>query len=537
MADQDRDSSQRGLVWDRLDPASRRQFIRGALRLGLGAIAAPALVEALSACGQLGIGGGATLKTLTWSRGDDLRTQDPQAISGLMEGTIARVLYDPLVDTDAKGNLVNVLATDWSMAPDGMSYTFKLRSGVKFHDGSDFNADAVVFTFDRLLSNPTFQHASAFKGVLQKTVKVDPLTVRFELAKPDPGLINSFGEPILSPAAKQKYGDEFYKQIGGTGPFKFKSWTQNERWIGEANKEYWLKGFVKLDQYVFRSIREEATRIAALQNGEVDVIDNLSGDQADELGKDSNIQIVRSPGTSNIEITFNVRRDPFKNKDARWAVAYAIDRTNIVKNITKSGTVVGASIPPNTPGHSPELWAKLTPYDMGKAKELFAKAGLKAGTPISFKMNPAWFPKLKETGEYITAQLNELGFKVTLQFLEPGAYTDARKSGDFDLAIQEIGRAFNPGPNLKIIIGDSAFGNFYKEVNPDILKLIDAANTELDPKKRDEAYRKIDALLADDLPEFPLYQREIIWGVRKRVQGFEGRVGGDTRVQQCDVTS
>jgi peptide/nickel transport system substrate-binding protein len=536
MIGDDQTSSKSGLIWERLGPASRRQFMRTAARLGLGAVATPVLVQALAACGPLGIGGGGT-KTLTWSRGDDLRTQDPQQISGLMEGTIAGVLYDPLVDTDAKGNLINVLATDWSMAPDGKSYTFKLRSGVKFHDGSEFNADAVVFTFDRLLSNPTFQHASAFKGVLNKTVAVDPTTVRFELATPNPGLINSFTEPILSPAAKQKYGDDFYKQIGGTGPFKYKSWTANERWIGDANKDYWQKGFVKLDQYIFRSISEEATRIAALQNGELDVIDNLSGDQADQLGSDPNIQIVRSPGSSNIEVTFNVRRDPFKNKNARWAVAYAIDRSNIVKNITKSGTVVGASIPPNTPGHSPDLWAKLTPFDMNKAKEAFAAAGLKAGTPLAFKMNPAWFPKLKETGEYMAAQLNELGFKVTLQFLEPGAYTDARKSGDFDLAIQEIGRAANPGPNFKIILSDSAFGNFYKEVNPAIVTMIADANAQLDPKQRDDAYRKIDATIADDLAEFPLYQREIIWGVRKRVTGFQGRTGGDTRVQQCDVTT
>ena len=536
MASEDRGSPSSELVWNRLSPSSRRGFMRMAMRVGVSAVAVPVLVEALSACGQLGVGGTGSRKTLTWSRGDDLRTQDPQQISGLMEGTIAGVLYDPLVDTDPAGKLINVLATDWSMAPDGLSYTFKLRSGIKFHDGSDFNADAVVFTFDRLLSNPTFQHASAFKGVLKKTVAVDSMTVRFDLATPNPGLINSFTEPILSPAAKQKYGDEFYKQIGGTGPFKYKSWAPNDRWIGDANKDYWKKDFVKLDQYVFRSISEEATRIAALQSGELDVIDNLSGDQADQLGKDPNLQIVHSSGTSNIEVTFNVRRDPFKNKDARWAVTYAIDRENIVKNITKSGKVVGASIPPGTPGYSEALWTKLTPYDMNKAREMFTTAGLKAGTPLSFKMNPAWFPKLKETGEYMAAQLNELGFKVTLQFLEPGAYTDARKSGDFDMVIQEIGRAANPGPNFKIIIGDSAFGNFYKEVNPGIVTMINDANAELDAKKRDAAYGKIDALLAADIPEYPLYQREIIWGIRKRVTGFVGRVGGDTRVQQCDVT-
>src|SRR5947208_12074032 len=113
--------SNEGPMWLQLGPMSRRRLVVRAMRLGLGALAAPALAEALAACTP-----GASGKKLTWSRGDDLRTQDPQQISGLMEGIITRVLYDPLVDTDAEGQQINVLATDWSMAPDGMSYTFKL---------------------------------------------------------------------------------------------------------------------------------------------------------------------------------------------------------------------------------------------------------------------------------------------------------------------------------------------------------------------------------------------------------------------------
>lgn len=523
-----------GLVWDRLTPISRRRFTRQAMRLGLGALAAPALVEALAACGALGGSGGG--KKITWSRGDDLRTQDPQQISGLMEGIITRVMYDPLVDTDAEGKLVPVLATDWQMAPDGQSYTFKLRTGVKFHDGSDFNADAVVYTYERLLKNPTFQHASAFKDVLTKVTAVDPTTVKFDLSKPNPGLITAFTEPILSPAAEKKYGAEFYKQIGGSGPFKFKSWTPNQQWVGEANKDYWVKDMVKVDQYVFRPIPEEATRIAALQSGEVDVIDSLSGDQAEQLGKDQNITIVRSPGSSLLAITFNVRKEPFKLKEARYAVSYATDRDNIVKNITKLGKNVGATIPPGTVGYDEKLFNSPIPFDMGKAKELFQTAKLQPGTKIQFKMNPAWFPRLKETGEYIANQLRTLGFDVELQFLEPGAYTDARKSGQFDLVIQEVGRAQNPGPNYQTLIVDETFGNFYKEINPQIVTLIQQAASELDPAKRDAAYKKVQQVIYDDNVEFPIYFRELIWGVRKRVTGFQGRTGGDTRVYACGLT-
>ena len=522
----------RGLLWDCLDQSTRRQFISQAMRLGLGAAAAPVLVEGLAGCALH-----SSKKTLTWSRGDDLRTQDPQLISGLMEGTIARILYDPLMDTDSKGYEVKTLATEWSMASDGLSYTFKIRPGVLFHDGSPLKSDSVVFTYQRLLENPTFQHASSFKGVLKKVTAVDPMTIRFDLEAPNPGLITSFTEPILSLESFKKYGKDFFKKGIGSGPFKYNSWTPNERWIGDAFHRYWVKGMVKLDQIIFRSIQEESTRVAALQSGEVDIIDSLAGDQAAQLGKDSNINIVRSPATNELVITFNVRRAPFKNKDARWAIAYAIDKENIVKNIVKAGRTVGASIPPGTVGYDPELFKKVIPYDMTKAKQFLAKAGVKPGTKISFKLNPAWFARMKETSAYIANQLRLLGFNVDMQYLEPGAYTQARKSGDFDLCIQEIGRAFNPDPNLTILIVDEAFGNFYKEINPKIVSMIEQARTELDPKKRNLDYQQIQQVLYDDLPELILYQEEFIWGVRKRVTGFKGRVTGDTRVYYCDVTA
>ena len=518
-------------TWSRLGPLTRRRLVVRAMQLGLGALAAPALAEALAACTPASSG-----KKLTWSRGDDLRTQDPQQISGLMEGIITRVLYDPLIDTDAAGKQVNVLATDWSMAPDGMSYTFKLRTGVKFHDDSEFDANAVKFTYERLLANPTFQHTSPFKGFLRGVTVVDKTTVRFDMERPNPGLITSLNEPILSPAAEKKYGPEFYKQIGGSGPFKYKSWTPNQQWLGDANKDYWAKDMVKLDQYVFRPIPEEATRIAALQSAEVDLIDGLSGDQAEELGKDANLQLVRSPGSSVIAITYNVRTPPFNNRDARFAVAHAIDRDNIVKNIQKLGKNVGSTVPPGTIGYDEKLFNNPVPFDMGKAKELLAQAGVQPGTKLSFKLNPAWFPRLKETAEYISNQLRTVGFDVNVQFLEPGAYTDARKSGDFNLCIQEVGRAFNPGPNFQTLLVDSTFGNFYKEINPKIEGMILQANGELDEAKRATGYAAIQQALYDDLPELVLYQRELIWGVRKRVKGFEGRVGGDTRTYACDVT-
>jgi peptide/nickel transport system substrate-binding protein len=275
----------------------------------------------------------------------------------------------------------------------------------------------------------------------------------------------------------------------------------------------------------------------ARPSGEVDVIDSLSGDQADQLGQDSNVSVVRSPGTNQLVITFNMRKPPFNNKDARYAIAYAIDRQNIVSNIVKLGKVVGSTIPPGTVGYNDQLFTTPLPFDMNQARDRLQKAGVSSGTNISFKLNPAWFAKLKESSEYIANQLNQLGFNVDLQYLEPGAYTQARSSGDFDLCVQEVGRAFNPDTNLTIIFGNETFGNFYKEINPNIMPMIQQARVELDAQKRDAEYQQIQQVLYDDLPELSLYQEEFVWGVRKRVSGFTGRTDNQTRVFGASIAS
>lgn len=512
---------------------SRRRFLRVGAGVTGTIISGPALLAFLTACGQTASGG----KKLTWARGDDLRTQDPQEIAGLMEGTIARLMYDPLIDTDESGKQVPALATKWETAPDGKAYTFTLRQGVKFHDGTPFTADAVKFTFDRLLANPTLQHAAVWKDQLSDVIVKDPYTVVFTLHNPNPGLITQFGEPILAQNAKEKYGERFYEKGIGTGPFKYVEWRKNDHWTGDANKDYWDKGAVKLDRITFRSITEEATRLAALRSGEVDLVDSLSGDQATDLGKDPNIAIARTPATDTIHLTYNFRRPPFTNHDARLAVAYAIDKNQIVQNILKSGQLVGAPIPPGVVGYDAELTKAVIPYDPDKARALLKSAGVAPGTKIEFKLNPAFFAKMTEVSQFVSDQLRAVGFTVDMQYLEPGAFTEARKSGNFDLAVQQGNKFPDPDANYTVLVIAESFGLFYKEVKPEIVPLLTSARSELDPSKRDALYKQVQHMMYDDVAELILYRQEYIWGVRKRVTGFKARTDYQTRVFTCDVSS
>ncbi len=511
---------------------SRRGFVLRSTGAAAAVVSGPALFGFLSAQAVAAQGE----KTLTWARGDDLRTQDPQEISGLMEGTIARLLYDPLIDTDADLTLVPALATAWEIAPDGRSYAMTLRDGVEFHDGTPFTAEAVKFTFDRLLQNPQLQHAAVWLDTLEE-VRIDgPLAVTFLLKVPNPGLITNFpAEPILAQNAIERYGEQFYEAGIGTGPFTFVEWSKNQRWVGEANTEYWDPSVVKLDRVIFRPITEESTRIAALRAGEVDLIDSLSGDQAAELASQDGIEIARIASTDTIHLTFNFTRPPFDNRDARWAVAHAIDVRTIVDDILQAGQAIGAPIPEGTIGYDPELVAAIPEFDPERARELLAQAGVAEGTKIEFKLNPAWFAKLDQVAEFVAQQLRDVGFDVELQFMEPGAYTEARQSHNFDLAVQQGNKALNPDTNYTVLVVFGTFGLAYAEARPDVVDLIVEARSELDEQKRAELYRQVQQAMYDDMAEFILYRQEYIWGVRERVVGFIPRADWQTRVFALDV--
>lgn len=512
--------------------STRRDLLRRSAATAAVVVSGPALFNFMAA-NAVGAQGE---KTLTWARGDDLRTQDPQEISGLMEGTIARLVYDPLIDTDENLQVVPALATEWQMADDGLSYTFTLRDGVVFHDGTPFSAESVKFTYDRLLQNPQLQHAAIWLESLSEVRIDDPLTVTFLLTAPNPGLITSFpAESILAHNAIDQYGESFFEQSIGTGPFKYVEWSKNQRWVGEANTEYWNPGVVKLSQVTFRPITEEATRIAALRAGEVDLIDSLSGDQAEELGRQDGIQIARIPSTDTIHLTFNFTRPPFDNRDARWAVAHAIDVQTIVNDILMAGQAIAAPIPEGTVGYDAELVAAIPEFNPERSRALLAEAGIAEGTRIEFKLNPAWFAKLDQVAEFVAEQLRAVGFDVELQFLEPGAYTEARQSHSFDLAVQQGNKGLNPDPNYTVLVVYGTFGLAYADERPDVVEMIEQARSELDDQARDELYRQIQREMYDDMAEFILYRQEYIWAVRDRVIGFTPRPDWQTRVFALDV--
>jgi peptide/nickel transport system substrate-binding protein len=502
---------------------TRRRFLQAA-----GAsLSAPFLTQLLTACQAIAPGSSQPLTEITWSRGDDLRTQDPQLIGGRMEGEINRCIYDQLFDVAPDGSQIPWLGAEWSSNEDGTVWTAKMQEGAKFHDGSPVTSADVKFTYDRLLANPDFQHSTSFKDLLANVETPDAATVVFNCSKPAPLFNLLMGEHILSKKSADENGENFWEKAIGSGPFRHLEYVKGEYWLGEAFDDYWKKDLVKVKRLRYRPISEEATRVAALRSGEVDIIANVSGELAEELAKDENIAIFRRPSLDHLYLLTQNKRPPFDNPDVRWAVNYAIDREALVKNIVKAGQVVGGHIPQGTLGYDASLAP--VPYDPDQARKLLEKAGVQPGAEINMKAHPFWFAKGKEVMEYVAGALQEIGFVVNLEFLEPGAYTEARKAGNYNLALQQGGKANNPCNQYKVFYITDTYGSGYGPNNPAFQEAINQVCVEVNPDKAAELYTKIQKQIYDEAVEIQLYRQENIWAVRKRITGFEAYSPDTTR--------
>ncbi|MDQ3249754.1 MAG: ABC transporter substrate-binding protein [Chloroflexota bacterium] len=504
-------------------PLSRRRFLQAA-----GAsMSLPFLSQLLTACQAVAPGSSAPISEIIWSRGDDLRTQDPQLIGGRMEGEINRCIYDQLFDFAPDGSQIPWLGTEFSSNAEGTVWTVKMHEGATFHDGSPVTSADVKFTYERLLANPEFQHSTAFVDLLASVDAPDAATVVFNCAKPAPLFNLLMGEHILSKKSAEESGENFWEKAIGSGPFRHLEYVKGEYWLGEAFEGYWQKDLVKVKRLRYRPISEEATRVAALRSGEVDIIANVSGELAEELSKDANIAIYRTPSLDHLYLLTQNNRPPFDNPDARWAVNYAIDREALVKNIVKAGQLVGGHIPQGTLGYDASLTP--VPYDPDEARRLLEKAGVAPGTKIEMKAHPFWFAKGKEVMEYIAGALQEIGFEVDLQFLEPGAYTEARKSGSYNLALQQGGKANNPCNQYKTFYITDTYGSGFGPQHADFQQRVEQVCIEVDPTKADELYKGIQKQIYDEAVEIQLYRQENIWAVRKRITGFEAYSPDATR--------
>lgn len=363
-------------------------------------------------------------KILIFGRGGDSVSLDPITVTDGESFKVTKNVFDTLINFGEQDTEIEpALATEWEAAEDGLSYTLTLREGVKFHDGTDFNAEAVVANFDRWAAGdadkfPYYQ--SMFGGfgddeghVIESVEATGDHEVVFTLKRPQaPFLKNLAMSPfgIASPTAFEAAGDSFGDNPVGTGPFKFVEWNRNDTVRIEKFDDYWVEGEPKLDEVVFRSIPDNSARLNALMSGEIDLADGITPSDAPAIESNENLQIYERPSMNVGYLGMTVTREPFDDPLVRQALNHAINKQAIVDAFFEGRADVAKNpMPPVISGYNDSI--DPYEYDPEKAKELLAEAGLEDGFEMELWAMPVprpYMPDGQKVAEAIQSDL-EIG--------------------------------------------------------------------------------------------------------------------------------
>jgi peptide/nickel transport system substrate-binding protein len=472
---------------------------------------------------------------------------DPAQVTDFNSNRVGRRIVEPLVTfAEETTQIVPGLAESWTVSPDGLQYTFKLRKGVKFHDGTPFNADAVKFAFERQI-NPEhpfnklgkYPFAGFNFGTLKTVEVVDDHTVQFVMKEPRASFLTILAgaaATIVSPTAVRKWGADYPNHPAGTGPFRFVSWDRGQRIVLEKNPDYW-KFPVKVDRVIFRPIVEDQARLTELLTGNLDLAVNLPPDFIAQLENDPRVTVLRGQGAHVWYLGINNQKKPFDDKRVRQAMNYAVNKEAIVRDVLKgTGLVSAGPVLPGTWGA--EAGLKPFPYDPDRARKLLAEAGHAGGLATTL-----WVP---ESGSgmqspvamatVIQSNLKAVGITVGLQTMEWGAFLAKLRTKEQELFALSWA-AGNEDPDLVMypLLHSSQWTPngpnraLYK--NPKFDDLLQQARLLTDPAKRAELYRQAQRLLVDDPPWIFIDHEIQVGALSKRVQGFRLHPSFDLRVE------
>lgn len=475
---------------------------------------------------------------LVFGRGGDSVTLDPITTTEGETFKVTKNIFDTLLNYgDQDTTLHPGLATEWTPSEDGLQYTLKLREGVKFHDGTDFNAEAVVINFERWMNGdaeqfPYYTMFGGFKGdeghVIKEVKAVDELTVQFTLNRPQaPFLKNLAMSPfaIASPAAIEKFGDDLSKNPVGTGPFKFVEWKENDRIVIEKNPDYWMEGYPKLDKVIFRSIPENSARLNALLAGEIDLMDGVNPSDLEQIKGNPDLQTFERPSMNVGYLGFTVTREPFDNKLVRQALNHAIDKEGIIAAFY-GGLAEPAKnpLPPALEGYNDEI--DPYPYDLEKAKELLAEAGYPDGFEMELWAMPVprpYMPDGMKVAEVLQSSFAEIGVKAEIKSVDWGTYLEQAAKGDFDaFMLGWTGDNGDPDNFIYTLLDKDAIGsnNYSRYSNDELHDILIEAQTITDQEERNALYKKAQEIIHEDAPWAPLVHSTPLLAGKKNITNF-----------------
>jgi peptide/nickel transport system substrate-binding protein len=480
--------------------------------------------------------------TLRWAASGDVISYDPNAQVDSFTQSVQHMVFDPLVRRNKELKLEPALATSWEII-EPTRWRFKLRHGVKFHEGQPFNADDVVATIQRQIDPGARnrENLSAVVGV----EKVDDYTVDLILRGPYPLLLNDLAaiyimsKPWMEEHHALKPGNASTGVVtyasnhaNGTGPFKLKSYEPDSRSVFEVNKDWWDKPQHNLDEVEFRPIASDATRVAALLSGEVDMIAPVPLQDIDRIAATDGLKVVENPSLRTIFIVLSYlpelhaapgKPNPLRDVRVRQALWHAIDLNTIQKRLMRGKSrIAGMLVAPQVTGYDKSIDVPLS-YDVAKAKALLAEAGYPDGFKMGFGCPNDRYIADEQICLAIASMWAKIGVQANLSVESKTTYFPRTDKGEFDSYL--LGWASLPPMDgfsaLQSLLttNDGVFGgsNTNGLSNPDIDKLSHAAAVELDEAKRVDLMKQAFRIAHDQALYIPLHQQPVAWAMSKKV--------------------
>lgn len=430
---------------------------------------------------------------------------------------IPRVMYhnvfEGLVRFDESGEIVPALAETWTTSDDGLTWTFEVREGVSFHDGSPLTLDDVVAKFERAMDPESgHTHPEYYEMIEQVEANEENHAIVFTLSRPSSGLLYNLARPdsVIYPAGSVE--SQRTEPIG-TGPFRFVSYREGSEVRLEAFEDYHQDDLPYLDAVTFRIISDPNTRFAALQAGDIDLIGvGLAPEQFLQLENEPQLKGTEGALTTEITLAMNNTREPLSDPRVRQAITHAIDKNAIVEGaMFGMGTVIGTHMSPAEPYYI-DL-SDTYPYDPERARELLAEAGYSDGFTVSFEL-PEPYNLERRSGEVIAQQLSEVGIDVELSVVEWATWVQRIfLGGDYDMTI--IGHS---EPRDINVYADPDY--YYGYDNPEIQQLLDRAEAASSEEEATEAYREIARIIAEDAVNVWVFSPPYLVAARQDVYGF-----------------
>lgn len=452
-------------------------------------------------------------------------------------------IYDPLLVRDPKTAALRPgLAESFEVSGDGRVITLKLRTGIRFHDGTVCDAAAVRASFERIMTDPRAVVVRTMLGPVDQVVAMDPRTVRIQMKAAFAPILDALSLPMTAPvsmAAVQRFGDNFGQNPVGTGPFMFKELVPGDRLVLVRNPDYrWApsifqnRGPAPLEELIYRVVPEDLTRLALLERSDLNFINYPVPREIARLRQDRRYRIVQvgRPGVPRM-LTINTSHPPLDDLRVRTAIAHAVSRDGILKNVWEGvGTPAFSMLSPVTWAYAPEIEEAMPKFDPARARAILAEAGWRPGPDgivqkdgrrmrlVIIHLTGGVFLSLHQL---VQAYLRAVGIDSELRGLEQAAALDGLKRGDFDLSANQINTGSDP--DVLYQVGHSTsigpLWNTARYKNATLDRLLDEARVAIDEGKRRSLYAQIQTLFARELPYVPFYVQTDPFAMQSNLEG------------------